>query len=78
MDLIWPEVCLIEMKRPSEAAKLGDHRDQAFGYWRAAADLERGIPAPRYVVICAFRRLEIWEPGGFPTAPRSETLRSRY
>jgi hypothetical protein len=69
LDLIWPRVCLIEMKAPSEAGKLEKHRDQAMRYWREAADLEKGIPAPRYVVLCAFRRLEIWEPGAFPSAP---------
>jgi hypothetical protein len=70
LDLIWPRVCLIEMKAPSESAKLAKHRDQAMRYWREAADPAKGIPAPRYVVICAFRRLEIWEPGAFPSGPR--------
>jgi len=70
LDLIWPRVCIIEMKAPSEAPRLEKHRDQAFDYWRKAADPERGVPAPRFVVICAFRRLEIWEPGAFPTKPR--------
>jgi hypothetical protein len=35
-----------------------------------AADPDAGVPAPSYVVICAFRRLEIWEPGAFPKQPR--------
>lgn len=72
LDLIWPRVCLIEMKRPSEARRLADHRAQAFAYWRGAADAARNIPAPRYVVLCAFRRLEIWEPGAYPDSPRAE------
>lgn len=71
LDLIWPRVCLIEMKAPSEAAKLAKHRDQAFAYWREAAEPDKGIPAPTHVVICAFRRLEIWEPGAFPKEPRA-------
>src|SRR5712692_3200823 len=62
LDLIWPRVCLIEMKAPAEAKRLAKHRDQAFTYWREAADATKGQPAPRYVVICAFRKLEIWEP----------------
>jgi len=66
LDLIWPRVCLIEMKAPSEAKKLAKHRTQAFDYWRDAADPEKGVPSPEYVVICAFRRLEIWQPGKFP------------
>lgn len=71
LDLIWPRVCLIEMKAPKEAKQLAKHRKQAFDYWRDAADPEKGIPVPRYVVICAFRRLEIWEPGSFPNEPRA-------
>src|SRR5215210_8080445 len=65
VDLIWPRVCLFEMKAPSEAGRLARHRPQALDYWRDAADPERGIEAPRFVVLCAFRKLEIWEPGRF-------------
>lgn len=28
MDLFWPGVCIIEMKRPSEAGRLAEHREQ--------------------------------------------------
>jgi hypothetical protein len=63
LDLIWPQVCLVEMKRPSEAPHLAKHRAQAFEYWRNAADPAKNLPAPRYVVLCAFRRFEVWEPG---------------
>ena len=70
-DAIWPGVCLIEMKAPSEAKRLSRHREQAFRYWIASADAARGLPAARWVVICAFRRLEIWEPGAFPGEPRA-------
>lgn len=72
LDLVWPRVCLVEMKRPSEATKLASHRDQALGYWREAADPVRNIPAPRYVVLCAFQRFEVWEPGAYPGGPRAE------
>ena len=70
-DAVWPGVCLIEMKAPGEAKRLSRHREQAFRYWIASADAARGIPAARWVVICAFRRLEIWEPGAFPGEPRA-------
>jgi hypothetical protein len=70
VDLIWPRVCLIEMKAPSEAKRLAKHRKQALDYWRDSADPEKNIPAPPYVVLCAFSKLEIWEPGAFPNAPR--------
>jgi hypothetical protein len=72
VDLIWPRVCIVEMKRPSQAGRLSEHREQAFRYWREAADPTRNVPAPRYLVLCAFRRLEVWQPGEFPTAPRAE------
>jgi hypothetical protein len=72
LDLIWERRCLIEMKRPSEATRLARHRDQAFRYWREAADPARNLPAPRFVVLCAFRRFEVWEPGAYPAAPRAE------
>lgn len=72
IDLIWPRVCLFEMKRPSEANRLVRHRDQAMRYWANTADPDRNIPTPTYVVICAFRKLEVWQPGSFPDAPRLE------
>jgi hypothetical protein len=70
LDLIWPGVCIVEMKAPSESKRLEKHRPQALHYWRNSADPATNTPAPPYVVICAFRRLEIWEPGRFPNAPR--------
>jgi hypothetical protein len=54
LDLIWPRRCIVEMKRPSEAHKLPGHREQALSYWRNAADSARNLPAPRFVVLCAF------------------------
>ena len=33
VDAIWPRVCLIEMKAPSETTKLGTHRKQVLDYW---------------------------------------------
>jgi hypothetical protein len=70
LDLIWDRVCIIEMKRPSEAGRLAEHRTQALDYWRNSADPDRNLAAPRYVVLCAFRHLEVWEPGRFPSAPQ--------
>ena len=72
VDLLWPRHCIIEMKRPSEAGRLASHREQAFGYWRNAADPAHNVPAPRYVVLSAFKRFEVWEPGAFPNEPRAE------
>lgn len=72
VDLLWPRTCIIEMKRPSEAGRLAVHREQALSYWRNAADPAHNVPAPRYVVLSAFQRFEVWEPGAFPNAPRAE------
>lgn len=72
LDLVWPRVCLVEMKRPSEAGHLASHREQALGYWRNAADPGHNLPAPQFVILCAFRRFEVWEPGAYPNAPRAE------
>jgi len=59
------------MKHPSEAKRLEAHRDQAFSYWRNASDAAHNVPAPRFVVLCAFRRFENWEPGAYPSEPRA-------
>ena len=71
LDMLWPAVCIIEMKAPAEAKRLSQHRKQALDYWRDSADAKRGIPAPRFVILCAFQRFEIWEPGRFPGDPRT-------
>lgn len=72
LDLIWPRVCIFEMKAPREADRLAQHRPQALQYWVEAADPATNMPAPKYVVLCAFRKLEIWEPGSYPGGPRLE------
>ncbi|HEX5927190.1 MAG TPA: DNA methyltransferase [Baekduia sp.] len=72
LDLIWSRRCIIEMKRPSEAHRLSAHRAQAMDYWRGAADPAKNVPAPRFVVLCAFQRFEVWEPGAYPNEPRAE------
>ena len=72
LDLIWRPHCIFEMKRPSEADKLAKHRAQAFEYWRNASDAKLKCPSPRFVVLCAFRHFEIWEPGAFPDEPRAD------
>lgn len=82
VDLIWPQVCIVEMKSAGEEKHLAKHREQALSYWREAADVEQNIPSPDYVVLCAFKRFEVWEPGRFPKAPRVtfdlEELPDRY
>ena len=68
MDLHWPAVCIVEMKRPSK--NLETARDQVKRYWEESADDDADIPAARWVVLCSFQKFEIWEPGLYPGKPR--------
>lgn len=61
VDMVWPEICLVEMKRPSEARNIRRHYAQAVEYWKTLGTPQR--PTPRYVVVCAFDRFEVFEPG---------------
>jgi hypothetical protein len=66
-DMIWPGVCIVEMKRESEKDKLEQHRPQAFRYWMEES--RKTGHAGRYVVLCAFKRFEIFEPRSFWDRP---------
>jgi hypothetical protein len=68
VDMVWPGVCLVEMKRPSEAKKLDEHRDQAFEYWKSIG--RPGAPAPPFVVLCAFHRFLVYKPDEGWEAPQ--------
>ena len=82
VDALWPERCLVEMKRPSEAPRLAEHRSQALEYWSHSADPATDRPAVDYVVLCAFATFEVWQPGRFPLHPRAtftlDELPDRY
>jgi hypothetical protein len=67
MDLHWPGICIIEMKAPNRDVSVA--REQVRRYWGESSDLEHHIQAARWVVICTFRRFEIWEPGKYPNQP---------
>jgi hypothetical protein len=72
MDMYWPSVCIVEMKAPHRADKLSEHRKQALDYWHSSDDAASNRAAPPYVVLCAFQRFEVWEPGRFPSGPRAD------
>lgn len=76
LDLIWDRVCIIEMKRPSEAAQLARHRPQAFDYWRNAADVDQqSASAP---ISSALRVPELRDLGARPISERpARNLRHR-
>jgi MmeI, N-terminal domain len=67
IDMLWPAVCIVEMKRPGEAGNLAAHREQAFAYWQDVSS-QTGR-AGSHVVVCAFRRFEVFEPGVYWTTP---------
>ncbi len=80
MDLHWPGVALIEMKAPTVAVTTA--QNQVERYWRASSDRASSRPAARWIVICNFRDIEIWEYGRYPDAPVArfalEELPDRY
>ena len=82
MDLLWPTVCIFEMKAPSRAKTLHQAREQVLHYWQESSDPDSDLPAARWVILCAFQRFEVWEPGRFPSKPRLsfdiEELADRY
>ncbi len=68
MDLHWPGILIVEMKRPS--SPLEKAKDQRQRYWQESSNSAAGIPAARFVIACNFQQFEIWEPGRFPNEPR--------
>src|SRR5690625_2712989 len=60
--------CIIEMKRP--AKDLSAAREQVKRYWEESSDPDNDVPAARWVVICSFQKIEVWEPGRFPGRAR--------
>jgi hypothetical protein len=69
MDLHWPGICIVEMKKPGTPLKTA--REQVHRYRMESADEEEGIPAAKYVVICSFQKFEVWQPGDYPKNPRA-------
>lgn len=78
MDLHWPEVCIVEMKRPG--TPVDKAREQVKRYWEESADDDH--PAAQWVVLCSFQQFEVWEPGRYPKSARARfslnDLPSRY
>lgn len=72
MDLHLPAHYIVEMKAPSKADQLGTHYPQLEAYWRASASFAEGRQAARFVLLCAFHRFEVYEPGRFPGSAIAE------
>jgi hypothetical protein len=60
-DLLWPEVCVVEMKGPTEATRLSVHYPQVFDYWSESGTAEH--EPPPFIVVCSFNRFQVWRPG---------------
>ena len=69
-DLLLPEELLVEMKSAGETEQLANHYPQAEAYWRAAGAGE--ARSPRFVVLCSFRRLLVYQPGEHPGVVRAD------
>ena len=61
MDMFWPGRALVEMKAPTKTARLEDAQPQAERYWRASEDPGGSYDAVRYVVLCSFHRILVWD-----------------
>lgn len=62
IDMLWPGVCIVEMKGPKDAAKLAElYHSQAFRYWSISGTAEN--EPPPYVVMCSVNRFQVWRPG---------------
>lgn len=80
MDLLWPGVLIVEMKKPGvPLAKAAEQRQR---YWQESSDAAVDVPAARFVITCNFAEFEVWEPGRYPNAARTvfplEELPDRY
>jgi hypothetical protein len=69
MDMFWPGRALVEMKAPSKSARLEDAQPQAERYWRASAAPDGSYSAVRYVVLCSFHRILVWDMHQDPSRP---------
>ncbi len=69
MDMFWPGRTLVEMKAPSRSATLEQAQPQAERYWRSSAAVDGAYPAVRYVVLCSFQRLLVWDMHQDPSRP---------
>ncbi|MGI8522656.1 MAG: DNA methyltransferase [Nocardioides sp.] len=67
MDLLWPEVCLVEMKAPP--VELRAAQAQVERYWRESADFDAGVRAARFVIVSNFRQFEVWDMAQYPNRP---------
>lgn len=71
-DLLWPAQLLVEMKSARQTETLESHLDQAKGYWEQSGNSAQDIPRPKFMALCSFRRLILYELGDYGDSPRAE------
>jgi restriction-modification enzyme MmeI-like protein len=57
------------MKAPSRTTTLEEAQPQAERYWRASGSPEGSYAAVRYVVLCSFHRILVWDMHQDPSRP---------
>jgi hypothetical protein len=68
-DMLWRGHALVEMKAPSRSQTLREAQPQAERYWRHSAAPDDSYPAVRFVVLCSFDRLLVWDMHRNPSRP---------
>lgn len=71
-DLFWPGQLLVEMKSASQSDRLEGHLPQAKRYWEQSADPANDVPRPKFMLLCSFQRLILYELGDYGDVPRAE------
>lgn len=71
-DLLWPEQLLVEMKSAAQTDKLQTHLPQAKRYWEQSADSAKDVPRPKFLLLCSFQRMIVYEPGAYGESPRAD------
>jgi hypothetical protein len=71
-DLFWPGQLLVEMKSAGQSDRLKSHLPQAKRYWEQSADPAKDVPRPKFMLLCSFQRLNLYELGDYGDSPRAE------
>jgi len=73
-DMFWPGHALVEMKAPSKSQTLEQAQPQAEKYYWQSAAHDGSYSAVRYVVLCSFDRLLIWDMHQNPSRPAANLV----
>jgi hypothetical protein len=71
-DLLWPEQLLVEMKSAAQTDRLPTHLAQAKRYWEQSDDPAKDVPRPKFLLLCSFQRMIVYELGAYGESPRAD------